>query len=136
LLPVDSGETAAARNVPFARFEVSREQELPAVMAASGLSVDDVSEVVLTHHHGDHVEGLVHLRARARINEVELRFAGAGFSRLMRRVLRQPLPPDSPPSLCRSTTGPSAPSPAARPSAGTGASSPSARPGTPRGTSR
>ena len=72
MLPVDSGETAAARNVPFARFEVSREQELPAVMAASGLSVDDVSEVVLTHHHGDHVEGLVHLRARARINEVEL----------------------------------------------------------------
>ena len=85
MLPVDSGETAAARNVPFARFEVSREQELPAVMAASGLSVDDVSEVVLTHHHGDHVDGKVHLRARARINEVELRFAGAGFSRLMRR---------------------------------------------------
>jgi N-acyl homoserine lactone hydrolase len=106
LLLVDSGETAAARNVPFARFEVSREQELPAAMAASGLSVDDVSEVVLTHHHGDHVDGLVHLRARARINEAELRFAGAGFSRLMRRVLRQPFPPGFAPEPLSLDDGP------------------------------
>jgi len=49
---------------------VSREQELPAVMAASGLSVDDVSAVALTYHHGDHVDGRVHLSARARINAV------------------------------------------------------------------
>lgn len=40
-----------ARNVPFARFEVTREQELPAAIAATGLSLQDVSEVVLTHHH-------------------------------------------------------------------------------------
>ena len=30
---VDTGETAAARNIPFARFEVTREQELPAAFA-------------------------------------------------------------------------------------------------------
>jgi N-acyl homoserine lactone hydrolase len=93
LLLVDSGETTAARNIPFARFEVAREQELPGALAAAGLSLDDVSEVVLTHHHGDHVDGLVHLRARVRINEAELRFVAAAFSRVMRRVLRQPLPP-------------------------------------------
>ena len=46
---VDTGETAAARNVPFARMEVTRDQELPAAMAAAGLDLDDVSEVALTH---------------------------------------------------------------------------------------
>ncbi len=93
LLLVDSGETAEARDIPFARFEVAPQQELPAALAAAGLSLDDVSEVVLTHHHGDHVDGLVHVRAPARINEAELRFAGTALPRLMRRILRQPLPP-------------------------------------------
>lgn len=89
---VDTGETAAVRNVPFARFEVKREQELPAALAAAGVSLDDVSQVVLTHHHGDHVDGLVHVRAPVRINEAELRFVASPFTRVMRRVLRQPLP--------------------------------------------
>jgi glyoxylase-like metal-dependent hydrolase (beta-lactamase superfamily II) len=93
LLLIDSGETAAARNVPFARFEVTHEQELPAAIAAAGLSLEDISEVVLTHHHGDHVDGLIHVRARVRINDAELRFVATAFSRVMRRVLRQPLPP-------------------------------------------
>jgi N-acyl homoserine lactone hydrolase len=90
---VDSGETAAARNVPFARFEVTREQELPAAMAAAGLRLDDVSEVVLTHAHGDHIDGLVHLRSRVIAHEEELRYLASAFPRFMRRVLRQPLPP-------------------------------------------
>lgn len=90
---VDTGETAAARNVPFARMEVTREQELPAAVAAAGLRLDDVSEVVLTHAHGDHIDGLVHTRSRVLINDVELRFVRSPMSRVMRRVLRQPLPP-------------------------------------------
>jgi N-acyl homoserine lactone hydrolase len=89
---VDTGETAAARNVPFARMEVAREQELPAAVAAAGLRLDDVSEVVLTHAHGDHIDGLVHTPAPVRINDVELRFVRSPMSRVMRRVLRQPLP--------------------------------------------
>jgi len=92
LLLVDTGETASVRNVPFARFEVSPDQELPAAFAAAGLSLDDVAEVVLTHHHGDHVDGLVHVRAPVRMAEDELRFVATAFPRLMRRVLRQPLP--------------------------------------------
>jgi N-acyl homoserine lactone hydrolase len=92
LLLVDTGETARARNVPFARFEVTPELELPGALSAAGLSVDDVAEVVLTHHHGDHVDGLAHLRAPARINEAELSFLGETFPRIMRRILRQPLP--------------------------------------------
>ena len=90
---VDTGETATARNVPFARMEVTREQELPAAMAAAGLAVDDVSEVVITHAHGDHVDGLVHVRGRVLINEVELGFLGSPMARVMRGMLRQPLPP-------------------------------------------
>ena len=66
---VDTGEMAAARDVPFARMQVTREQELPAAMARAGLKLEDVSEVVLTHAHGDHIDGLVHLRARALIHE-------------------------------------------------------------------
>ncbi|MFI4977663.1 MAG: MBL fold metallo-hydrolase [Solirubrobacterales bacterium] len=92
LLLVDSGETAAVRNIPFARFEVAPDQELPAAIAAAGLSLDDVSEVVLTHHHGDHVDGLLHVRAPVRINDAELRFLATAFPRVMRRILRQPLP--------------------------------------------
>src|SRR5450631_3719894 len=53
LLLIDCGETAAARNIPFAYFEVTREQELPEAMAGAGLSLHDVSQIVLTHHHGD-----------------------------------------------------------------------------------
>src|SRR5476649_2648109 len=89
---VDTGETAAARNVPFARMEVTMEQELPAAMAAAGLLLDDVSEVVLTHAHGDHVDGLVHTRGPVLVNETELEFLASPMARLMRRVLRQPLP--------------------------------------------
>jgi N-acyl homoserine lactone hydrolase len=92
LLLVDTGETAAARSVPFARFEVSAEQELPAALAEAGLSTDAVSEVVLTHHHGDHVDGLHHTSAPATMRDLELQFIATAFPRLMRRVLRQPLP--------------------------------------------
>ena len=90
---VDTGETATARNVPFARFEVTPEQELPAAMAGAGLALDDVSEVVITHAHGDHIDGLVHVRARALVSETEARFQRTPMSRVMRRVLRQPFPP-------------------------------------------
>ncbi len=90
---VDTGETAAAQDVPFARIEVAPKQELPAALAAVGLGVDDLAEVVLTHAHGDHIDGLVHTQARVLINETELRAVGSMSLRTMRRLLRQPLPP-------------------------------------------
>ena len=58
-------------------MNVTREQELPAAMAAAGLDLEDVSEVVLTHAHGDHIDGLVHVRGRVLNNEVELRYVAA-----------------------------------------------------------
>jgi N-acyl homoserine lactone hydrolase len=93
VLLVDTGETAAARDIPFARFEVPASQELPAALRSVGLDPDDVAEVLLTHHHGDHVDGIVHVRAPVRISEAELRHARAAVPAMMRRVLRQPLPP-------------------------------------------
>jgi glyoxylase-like metal-dependent hydrolase (beta-lactamase superfamily II) len=90
---VDTGETADARNVSFARPNVTREDELPAVMAAAGLDVNDVSEVVITHAHGDHIDGLVHVRGRVLSHETELRYLHTPMPRVMRRLLRQPLPP-------------------------------------------
>jgi glyoxylase-like metal-dependent hydrolase (beta-lactamase superfamily II) len=90
---VDTGESATARNIPFARFEVAPEQELPGAMAAAGLRLDDVAEVVLTHAHGDHVDGLPHVRGRILIHDAEARALRSPLARVMRRVLRQPLPP-------------------------------------------
>src|SRR3954449_2225535 len=84
---IDTGETAAARNVPFARMQVTSEQELPGAMAAAGLSLDDVSEVVLTHAHGDHIDGLVHVRSRVLIHDAELRFVWTPMARAARRLL-------------------------------------------------
>jgi len=93
LVLVDTGETAAARNIPFARFEVTPAQELAAALRSAGLSAGDVEEVVLTHHHGDHVDGIVHVQAPVRVHDEELAFLSDRFSRAMRRVMRQPLPP-------------------------------------------
>lgn len=91
-LLVDTGETAGVRNVPFARFQLTAEQELPAALAGAGIEPAAITEVVLTHHHGDHVDGLVHVQAPVSIGETELAFLNQPFPRLMRRVLRQPLP--------------------------------------------
>jgi len=90
---IDTGETASARNVPFARMGLTREQELPAAMASAGLRPSDVCEVVLTHTHGDHIDGTVHLRTRVLSNEAELHYLATAMPSVTRRVLRQPLPP-------------------------------------------
>lgn len=91
-LLVDTGETAGVRDIPFARFDVGPSDELPAMLATIGLTVDDVDEVVLTHMHGDHVDGAVHLHGPAFANEPEIAFAHSAMSRFFQRVLRQPLP--------------------------------------------
>ena len=90
---VDTGEVAAVNDVPFAKFAVAPEQELPAALAGIGLGVDDVDTVVLTHMHGDHMDGGVHLGGRPLlVQDLELEFARSLRSRLFSRLLRQPIP--------------------------------------------
>jgi N-acyl homoserine lactone hydrolase len=92
LLLVDTGETASAHDVPFARFDVAAEQELPGALGKAGLAAADVDTVVLTHLHGDHMDGAVHLRGPVLVHERELAFARTFRSRFFQRVLRQPMP--------------------------------------------
>jgi glyoxylase-like metal-dependent hydrolase (beta-lactamase superfamily II) len=72
----------------------------------SHLSIDDVSEVVLTHHHGDHVDGVPHVRAPVRMSANEIAFTKTPFSRFMRLALRQPLPPGFAPQPMTFDDGP------------------------------
>jgi glyoxylase-like metal-dependent hydrolase (beta-lactamase superfamily II) len=89
---VDAGETALVRNVPFARFDVAPDGELPAALAAAGLDPDRIDSLVLTHMHGDHMDGAVHVRAPALVNAVELEFSATAGARFWQKVLRQPIP--------------------------------------------
>ena len=91
-LLVDTGETAGVHDIPFAHFQVRPGDELPAMLATIGLTVDDLDEVVLTHMHGDHVDGAVHLRRPVMAHEPEIAFAHSAMSRVFQKVLRQPLP--------------------------------------------
>ncbi len=92
LIVVDSGETADVNDVPFARFEVGSDDELPAVLAGAGLSVDDVDTLVLTHMHGDHMDGAVHVRGPVLVHAAELASTRTASARFFQRVLRQPVP--------------------------------------------
>jgi glyoxylase-like metal-dependent hydrolase (beta-lactamase superfamily II) len=92
LMLVDTGETAGVHDIPFARFDVTPEQELPACLTAAGLSLADVDTVVLTHMHGDHMDGAVHVRGPVLVHDHELSFSRSRGARVMQRVLRQPVP--------------------------------------------
>jgi glyoxylase-like metal-dependent hydrolase (beta-lactamase superfamily II) len=92
LFLVDTGETAEANDIPFCRFDVTAEHELPHALEKAGLSLADVDTVVLTHLHGDHVDGAVHVRRPVLVHEPELAFARSFRSRFFQRVLRQPMP--------------------------------------------
>lgn len=89
---VDTGETAAVRDIPFARFDVGPPDELPAALARLGLTVDDVDDVVLTHMHGDHMDGAVHLRGPVLVHDAEWAHAHSAVSKAFSALLRQPIP--------------------------------------------
>jgi N-acyl homoserine lactone hydrolase len=94
LVLVDTGEISRARNVPFARFHVRPEDELPNALSKAGLVTEHLGTVVLTHMHGDHIDGAIHLGGPVLVHDRELAFAHSLRSRFFQRVLRQPLPSD------------------------------------------
>jgi glyoxylase-like metal-dependent hydrolase (beta-lactamase superfamily II) len=92
LIVVDTGEVATANNVPFARFDVRPDQELPHALAAAGLDIGDVDQIVVTHLHGDHMDGAVHARGPVLVHDEEIAFSRTLGSRFFQKVLRQPIP--------------------------------------------
>jgi N-acyl homoserine lactone hydrolase len=92
LLVVDTGETAEVRDIPFARFQVTPGDELPAMLAAAGLNLADADTVVLTHMHGDHMDGAVHVNGPVLVHDEELAFTHTLQARVMSKLLRQPVP--------------------------------------------
>lgn len=94
LLLVDTGETAGVRDIPFARFHVGPADELPAVLAAAGLAIADVGTVVLTHMHGDHMDGAVHVGGPVLVHAEEAAYQRTAGARFFQRALRQPVPAD------------------------------------------
>jgi len=92
LILADTGETAAVHDLPFARFDVTPEQELPGALAAAGLALADVETAVLTHMHGDHMDGGIHLRGTVLVHDRELMFSRTRGARIAQRLFRQPVP--------------------------------------------
>ena len=89
---VDTGEVATARDIPFARFAVRAEDELPGALRAVGVAPSDVDLAVVTHLHADHMDGAVHLGREVLVHEAEWAYAHSALARVFQRVLHQPLP--------------------------------------------
>jgi glyoxylase-like metal-dependent hydrolase (beta-lactamase superfamily II) len=91
---VDTGETHAARDTSFARFAVAREDELDHQLRdVAGVEPEAVDRVILTHVHGDHVDGLPHVaHAPAFASARELHVTASLGARATRRLTGQPLP--------------------------------------------
>jgi N-acyl homoserine lactone hydrolase len=95
LFLIDTGEAHTVRNATFAEFHVTREDELDHQLKAANVTPSDVKTVVLTHIHGDHIDGLPHVpNATVLAHEREIAIANAPMGRLQRAVIRQPLPPN------------------------------------------
>ena len=90
---VDTGETAAVNDIPFAKFEVGEAEELPAMLATIGLETGDIDRTILTHMHGDHMDGAVHLGGKpVLVQDREIVHSNSRSSRFFAKVLRQPIP--------------------------------------------
>lgn len=91
---IDTGEVASVRDLPFVRFHVRPEDELPAQLEdVLGLTTDDIDECVLTHLHADHMDGAVHLGVPVRVHAEEYAFATGPVGKVFQKALGQALPP-------------------------------------------
>ncbi len=88
---VDAGELARTRDMPIARFHVDRDQEIDRALASAGVAPADLALVVLTHLHGDHVNGLSRLPGTRVLASAEALSRG-GARGLARRTASQAMP--------------------------------------------
>lgn len=93
VLLVDSGSLAGVRDQPFARFEVGADDEVHRALGREGIEPSDLDAVVMTHLHGDHMDGLARLPGvKVLVSEEELRAVAKLGARMQRAIFRQPLP--------------------------------------------
>jgi glyoxylase-like metal-dependent hydrolase (beta-lactamase superfamily II) len=91
---VDTGEVAASSDSAVGRFAVTAEQEIGPQLRRHGVDPATVQTVVLTHLHGDHMNGAGYFAPeRIVVSDQEYRAATEGWAGwLFRNVVRQPLP--------------------------------------------
>lgn len=89
---VDAGERSQVKNLPFARYAVTADDELPAALAAIGLAPDDIDIAVVTHLHSDHVDGAAHVRCPVLVHDAEWKAATSSAGRIAQRITRAPIP--------------------------------------------
>ena len=83
-LLVDTGELADVRDMPWARFSVTPQDEIDRLLSGVGVAPKDLKAIVFTHLHLDHRDGLARLpKVPALVGETELRRSPLG-----RRALR------------------------------------------------
>ena len=93
VIVVDTGELAGASALPFARFEVAPEDEIGPQLRRLGIAPGDVRTVVLTHLHGDHMDGVGHFAGRdILVNEGEYRYLKSLQGRVNVTIGRQVWP--------------------------------------------
>lgn len=93
VIVVDTGEHATVKDVAMARFTVTPEDELGPSLTRVGIDPASVKTVVLTHLHGDHVNGLRHVpNAVIHASAEDMRIEASPVGRLTRRVFFEPLP--------------------------------------------
>ncbi len=89
---VDTGETTHVKNLPFAQYRVSSEDELPHAVRRVGLSVGDIDTAIVTHTHSDHADGAIYLDIPVLVSDTEWAFANSVAGRVVQRISRAPLP--------------------------------------------
>lgn len=93
VIMVDTGARADVRDTPFSRFEVGPEEEIAPQLRERGIEPGDVRTVVITHLHGDHVDGVgAFPNARVLVSAAELRFSATMQAKIGRRIAHQTLP--------------------------------------------
>jgi glyoxylase-like metal-dependent hydrolase (beta-lactamase superfamily II) len=60
-LLIDTGELSTSRDMPIAKFDVARDDEIDRQLARLEIDPKDLQAVVLTHLHGDHMNGVPRL---------------------------------------------------------------------------
>lgn len=87
---VDTGEVSDVKNLPFARYQVARSDELPDALAGIGLTPADIDTAIVTHMHSDHRDGAIHVDGPVLVSEDEWRVARSLRGRLQRLIVREP----------------------------------------------